>query len=285
MSHSKNPNSSLDDDDMHSLFSSNDTQVPAALDAAILTAASEAVVSPHPSKVQSESSAKESSWWRTHWPQGLAAAAVFVLGVTIVPMMISSPESKLRSSDALDEVFEIAVAPAAAPEANTRAISTQQSDTGSFQASREQTLSKADLRAESERLGEPLVGAESGLAGLESELGLESEAGLESEHPTDSKAASKPLRKIAEPASLSMNRDDQNIAQPTTQDGAREHSVADAATDQEPAYRETAKQWVQEIFRLNSAGKKDEARAELKQFLLKHPGSEDLRALPQELLE
>jgi len=340
----KNPKSVFDDDDMHELFGGDDVQIPAALDASLLAAAHAAPQAsvatsvdstapgtadeekaPTGASIPNERAARAKTyWWQIPWSQGIAAAAVVVLGIAIIPLMLSSPESQLPGElDSIEDV-SIAVPSSQAPASQPSLEKLPQPE--------EQRLTVSQVENDDNAVAELVQAPVPNVSNLEHseaevdanalanandvtftrESALKAETQLTAEAAADESVAREQSRAATLSAAdtnareiSAFNRADtaaktaqrqaeESVAKIVAEAGA---STAEAEflpesepnlepeSNSAPEYRQTAKKWLQEIFRLNDAGEKDEARAELKKFLLKHPGSDQLHTLPPDLLE
>ena len=156
MSTPKKPSSPLNDEDMHALFSNEDVDVPAELDNSVLTAARDAMNSDQ-SKLATANNELDAAplSWRPSWTKGLATAAVVVLGIVIVPRMISSPQTSPQSSLELSEaemsISAADVAPSIAAPAPVATESEAESVTDNAEAAQSLSVNSSSRSAELQR--------------------------------------------------------------------------------------------------------------------------------------
>ena len=255
MSKSKKPSSSLNDEDMHTLFKSNEIDVPTNLDVEILATARAAVESEP--NTQRESRHKN---WSLSWTQGLAAAAVVVLGIVIVPTMISSVQPSHESTtefslaESLNELP--APAPAPAPMSIDSIAQDETSPDGLSEKQTAQTLKNARANAGHAAASSvtPKINNEQAFeSGVGSELAIRAPAAVETE-----------------PDALET-------------EGVPDATVLESLRIETSAYRATREAWVAEILRLHETQETEKSREELTLFLRRYPNHVFGQELPKEL--
>ena len=258
MSKSKKPSSSLNDEDMHTLFESNEIDVPTNLDVEILATARAAVESEP--NTQRESRYKN---WSLSWTQGFAAAAVVVLGIVIVPTMISSVQPSHELTEVTTE-FSLAEssnelpapAPAPAPMSIDSIAQDETSPDGLPEKQTMQTLKNARANAghaAASSVTPKINNKQAFESGVGSELAIRAPAAVETE-----------------PDALET-------------EGVPDATVLESLRIEASAYRATREAWVAEILRLHETQETEKSREELTLFLMRYPNHVFGQELPKEL--
>ncbi len=289
MSTSKKTTAALNDEDMHALFNDVHVSIPPSLDQAILNAAHDAVHQEIPGQ-------KESTHWSPSWAQGLSAAAVVVLGVILVPMIISSPESSLNPTE--KELAAIQTAPsensrapdlaadssaasssgtlATAPSTANEVITNEVPNEVAYEALTDRVNDSKD-EATTKTVAEMESSDEPSAPSVSPEFAVRSAVAPRVEHSVAEKALIDQAAGIDEDAfATKASKSAANTLLP---------EQVEISELSEPAkFRQSANLWIEEILRLVQANDMDKARDEYVLFNLSYPNHDRVSELPEDVI-
>lgn len=245
------PGKEPDDHDIAALFDAQPLSLPEELDATILAAAKK-VITESPSTAESKFTIKPLSKTTNRW---FALAATVVVGVSVAPLLLKSPESSLNAPSVVSSV-----ATSSAP---------------------------AEVIAEKEIAGPaPLIASDDNgddNGGAAGDLLLEERESLAvSDESVTADVTAKTIQsstaRIASPAASSAT----SLAASSALMSESDRTLEKTANYD---YRNTPDAWVKEILRLESTGNNKQASVEYELFRDKHPDVEPefkLRSLKNE---
>ena len=289
MSTPKTPGDGLKDEDIQALFDREAIDVPVELDKHILAAARDALnqepgqdseqdgseqdpnqrshrpshQSSHQGQQQSSPNEKRPSVWRPGWSQGFATAAVVVLGIVLVPLIMTSQES---SFDGVDAELAQSATEAAGQQSTPSAASVEsiaEDQSAASISTRERELQNA-VRANSARKSANL-----------------SSFAAESDEIEAYGAAS-----IAEPAAPAPASVESLSISDSFSDAEPDAAVLgelQPSTATDTSYREAPQSWITEILRLHENQQTEQSREEVLLFIKRYPDHDLIDKLPQEI--